>query len=215
LFDEPINASANVVFLLAAWAAWRLGVRHRALSAGLWVLIGLSISVGVGSALWHTFATSWALVLDVVPILSFQLVFLWLYGRKVANLHAIPLITILIGYVGIEFWMREYREWLNGGMMYVPSLVLAWAVGLHYYLIGRRDRLILLTSAAVFCAALTCRSIDLVICRQLPIGTHFLWHVLNGLVVYLAMRALVVAGADHPATVVLSRFAKVQADPVE
>lgn len=204
LFDEPINAFSNVVFLLAAWAAWRLGMRHRAVSAGLCVLIGLSVSVGVGSALWHTFATSWALILDVVPILLFQLAFLWLYGRQLAKLPVTPLIALLIGYFGIGLWMREYREWLNGGMMYAPSLVLAWTVGVHYYLIGRRERSILLASAVIFCAALTCRSIDLVVCRRLPIGTHFLWHVLNGLVMYLAMRAIVVARADHPATVLHS-----------
>src|SRR5262249_16781793 len=155
--DEPINASSNVVFLLAAWSAWRLGVRYGAVSAGLWVLIALSISVGVGSALWHTFATPWALILDVVPILLFQLAFLWLYGRQVAKLHAAPLIALLIAYVGLGLWMREYREWLNGGMMYLPSLVLAWAIGLHYYSIGRRERSLLLASAAVFCVALTCR----------------------------------------------------------
>lgn len=196
LFDEPLNAISNLVFLLAAWAAWRLSVRQRAPSAGSWVLIGLSLCVGVGSALWHTFATSWALVLDVVPIMLFQLAFLWLYGRQIAKLHAAPLITSLIAYVVIGLWMREYREWLNGGMMYVPSFVVAWSVGVHYYLVGRRERSILLANAAVFCVALTCRSIDLVVCRQLPIGTHFLWHVLTGLGVYLAMRVIVVAEAD-------------------
>jgi hypothetical protein len=137
----------------------------------------------------------------VAPILLFQLAFLWLYGRQVAKLHAAPLIALLIAYVGLGLWMRQYREWLNGGMMYLPALVLAWTIGLHYYSIGRRERSLLLASAAVFCVALTCRSIDLIVCRQLPIGTHFLWHVLNGIVVYLAMRALVVAGADHFAMV--------------
>jgi hypothetical protein len=57
----------------------------------------------------------------------------------------------------------------------------------------------LLASAGVFCVALVCRSIDLVVCRQFPIGTHFLWHLLNGLVVYLAMRVLVAVWADRGA----------------
>ena len=120
-----------------------------------------------------------------------QLWFLWLYGRHIAGLHA----------AGVGLWLGEYREWLGGGLMYVPTVVLSWAVGLHYSLSGRPERFILLASAAVFCAALICRSIDLVVCRQLPMGHHFLWHVLNGLVVYLAMRALVVAHADSPARV--------------
>lgn len=199
LFDEPINALSNLVFLLAAWAAWRLAARQRALSVGLWLLIGLSISIGGGSALWHTFATSWALVLDVVPIMLFQLSFLWLYGRQVAQLHFAVVTALLGGYLGVGLWLWDCRsEWLNGALIYVPTLVLSWVVGLHYFWSGRRERCILLASAAVLCAALLCRSIDLVVCRQLPFGTHFLWHVFNGLVVYLAMRGLVMARIDSP-----------------
>lgn len=197
LWDEPINAASNLAFLLAAYAAWRLGARHRVLSVGLWMLIGLAICVGFGSALWHTYATSWALALDVVPILLFQMVFLWLYGRRIAKLHAVLLAAILITYIGAAMWMREYEAWLNGGMLYVPTLVLVWAVGVHHYLIAQRERPILLAGALAFCTALVCRSIDLVVCRQFPVGSHFLWHVLNGLVLYLAMRVIVLAGTTE------------------
>ena len=31
------------------------------------------------------------------------------------------------------------------------------------------------------------------VCPVLPIGTHFLWHLLIGLVTYLAMRALILS----------------------
>src|SRR4051794_14524228 len=73
LLAEPINASTNLSFLIAAWAAWFLARRANALHAGTWGLIALSVAIGIGSALYHTFATGWARVLDVVPILHFQL----------------------------------------------------------------------------------------------------------------------------------------------
>jgi hypothetical protein len=189
LFDEPINAVSNVVFLVAAWAAWRLAVREGRTSVGLWVLIGLSVCVGVGSTLWHTFATPWALLFDILPILLFQIAFLWLYGRYIAELPAAVVVAVLVVYVGVGLGLRAYREWLNGVLIYAPTLVVSWVVGWHCSLSSRKERFILLMSAAVFCAALIARSLDLVLCRQLPIGTHFLWHVLDGLVVYLAMRA--------------------------
>ena len=112
LFDEPINAFSNVVFLIAAFAAWRSAQRYRALDAGLWVLIGLSVCVGVGSFLWHTFATGWAMVLDVVPILLFQLCFLWLYGRRVVGLDRVVVVALLVGFValGLAFaWLLIHR----------------------------------------------------------------------------------------------------------
>ncbi len=48
----------------------------------------LAVSIGIGSALFHTFATTWARLLDVNPILLFQLLFLWLYTRHVMELPA-------------------------------------------------------------------------------------------------------------------------------
>jgi hypothetical protein len=199
LFDEPINAASNAVFLVAAWAAWRVGSRLGVLSPGLWALIVLSASVGIGSALWHTFATSWAMVLDIVPILLFQVTFLWLYGRHVAGLPRAVVAVILGVYVATGFWLTRYDAWLNGSIVYAPAVALAWAVGVYHAQSGRPWRLALLGSAGVFCLALVCRSIDLVICRQLPIGTHFLWHLLNGLVVYLAMSVLIAVWVERRA----------------
>jgi hypothetical protein len=195
LFDEPINAISNVASLIAALAAWwwpKKGFR----SAGLWVLLALSLCIGAGSALWHTFATQWALVLDVVPLMLFQVAFLWLYGRYLAGLPPTAVAVLLLLYLGAGLWLRQYQGWLNGVLLYAPTLVLVWVVGLHYYLIARPEKFVLLACAVVFCAALTCRTIDLLVCRWFPVGTHFLWHVLMGFTVYLAMRAWIVAWPD-------------------
>jgi hypothetical protein len=200
LFDEPLNAASNAVFLLAAFAAWWVASRRGVLSPGLWILIILSTSVGIGSALWHTFAESWAMVLDIVPIMLFQFTFLWLYDRYAAGLSRVVVAVTLVAYIALGWWLTQYKEWLNGSLIYAPAVVLAWVVGVHHARSGRPLRFALLASAGVFCLALVCRSIDLVVCRQLPIGTHFLWHVLNGAVVYLAMRVLIEIWAERRAS---------------
>lgn len=197
LFDEPINAVSNLIFLIAAWAAWRLGKRYDALSLGVWVLIGLSLCVGIGSLLWHTFASRWALYLDVLPILLFQLSFLWLYGRRVAGLNRAMIVSLLLGYVIADLWLRPYRTWLNGVLLYAPALGLSLSLGMYHCVRVQREPYLLLVSALFFSIALMCRTIDLFVCRWLPIGTHFLWHVLNGMVVYLAMRALIITRAEN------------------
>ena len=196
LFDEPLNAASNAAFLIAAFAAWWVASRRGVLSPGLWALIVLAASVGIGSALWHTFATDWAMVLDIVPIMLFQFTFLWLYGRHAAGLSRLTVGVVLAAYIAIGFWLTKY-DWLNGSIVYAPAVVLAWVVGLHHARSHRPWRFALLASAGVFCVALVCRSIDLVVCRQLPIGTHFLWHLLNGVVVYLAMRVVIEVWAEE------------------
>jgi hypothetical protein len=153
------------------------------------------------------------MVLDIVPIMLFQFTFLWLYGRHAAGLPRAMVGGALVLYIVAGFWLAEYKEWLNGSLVYAPAVALAWAVGLHHYLSGRQLRFALLASAGVFCVALVCRSIDLMVCRQFPIGTHFLWHLLNGLVVYLAMRVLVAVWADRGAVAGTQADAKPSAAP--
>jgi hypothetical protein len=60
-------------------------------------------------------------------------------------------------------------------------------------------RFTLLVAAGVYVGALFFRTIDNEVCGALPIGTHFLWHLLIGLVTYLAMRALILNIAAAPA----------------
>lgn len=45
--------------------------------------------------------------------------------------------------------------------------------------------------------SLTMRSIDNALCGSLPLGTHWLWHLLNALVLYLLLRAA--ASGERPA----------------
>ena len=77
LFEEPFNTISNLVFIWAAVQAWNLAGRNRVRTWDLRLLISLSATVGVGSAIWHMFATPWVKLADLIPILLFQLWFLW------------------------------------------------------------------------------------------------------------------------------------------
>lgn len=52
----------------------------------------------------------------------------------------------------------------------------------------------LLMAAAIFAVSLTFRTVDAPICAAVPIGTHFMWHLLNGCVLFIVVRALVLFG---------------------
>ena len=190
-FDEPVNAATNAVFFLAAWGAWSLGSRRKALSPGVWALIALASAIGVGSTLWHTFATSWARPLDVIPILLFQLCFIWIYGRGQIGLRRAVVALAILLYVGAALLGRHYKVFMNSVLMYVPALALSLAVGVYHLRAEKREPWLLLAGAGAFCLALFFRTIDKWICPCWPLGTHFLWHLFNGLVVYLAMRGLI------------------------
>ena len=132
LLAEPFNATTNLAYLIAAWAAWFLARRLKALSFGIRGLILLSVSIGVGSALFHTFATGWARVLDVVPILLFQLLFLWLYTRQVMEIRIELAGISVVAFLGVTLVGRQYPQVLNHSLPYMPADLVLIGLGLYH-----------------------------------------------------------------------------------
>jgi hypothetical protein len=195
LFAEPLNAVSNISFLLAAWAAWVLATRTGNLSAGVRALIALAALVGIGSILWHTYPTMPTLILDIVPILIFLILFIWLYTRNVIGMRPLFAGASVGTFLLLTFLAFPFTSVLHGALVYTPGLIVALVLGLFHATERRVARFTLLAAAGVYFAALFFRTIDNEVCPVLPIGTHFLWHLLIGLVTYLAMRSLILSTA--------------------
>ena len=194
VFAEPLNAVSNVSFLLAALAAWVLATRTGALSAGVRVLIAIGASVGIGSILWHTYPTMLTLILDSVPILIFIIWYIWLYARNVIGMRPLCAVASAAAFLLATFLALPFAGVLHGAFVYTPGLIVTLVLGvLHARDRRRAARFTLLAAAGVYLAALFFRTIDNEVCPVLPIGTHFLWHLLIGLVTYLAMRPLILS----------------------
>lgn len=189
-WDEPLNAVSNAAFLVAAALAWRDARRRGVLDARVGGLIGLIAAIGLGSFLFHTLATGWALAADVVPILLFQVSFLWIYGRSVIGWSA-PAATLgVAGLVTALLFSGRFGAYLNGSLGYAPALFALAMLGLHHVRRVAVEPPVLLVAAALLCVSLGFRSVDLWACDTVPVGTHFVWHLLNGVVLYLSMRGL-------------------------
>ncbi len=194
VFAEPLNAVSNVSFLLAALAAWVLAKRTGALSVGVRVLIAIGASVGIGSILWHTYPTMLTLILDSVPILIFIIWYIWLYARNVIGMRPLFAVACAAAFLLATFLALPFSGVLHGAFVYTPGLIVTLVLGVFHARERRRAaRFTLLAAAGVYLAALFFRTIDNEVCPVLPIGTHFLWHLLIGLVTYLAMRPLILS----------------------
>ncbi len=188
---EPLNAFSNVSFLLAAWAAWVLATRTGAVSAGVRVLIVLGASVGVGSILWHTVPNMLTLILDSVPILVFIMWYVWLYTRNVVGMRPQLAAASAGAFLLATLLAFPFAGVLHGAFVYTPGLIVTLVLGTFHARERGVERFTLLAAAGVYLAALFFRTIDNEVCPVLPIGTHFVWHLLIGLVTYLAMRSLI------------------------
>jgi hypothetical protein len=188
---EPFNALSNVSFLIAAFLAWRSAKRQRNLSLDLRVLIALAAVVGVGSFLFHTLATVWAMYLDVVPILLFQLDFIWLYARRQIGLNTTKSGLLLLLLLVSSLPLLPLRDVMNGSLSYLPAWMMLVGFAAYHILQSKNRPWQLLIAAILLLVALVFRTIDQAVCGTLPYGTHFLWHLINGATFFLVMQSLI------------------------
>ena len=187
---EPVNAITNLGFILAAWLIWHLVAQKQLRDPGIAIVTSMIAAIGVGSFLFHTLAAPFTRWLDMIPILVFQLLYIGLYARRIINLHPATIGVMLLVYLAAANYGRQFPELMNGSLIYAPALLVITGLGIYHYRSRRKEHSLLLVAAAVFLLSIFFRSIDNSICSQFALGTHFLWHIFNALVVYLTMRAL-------------------------
>lgn len=180
LWAEPLNAMTNLAFLLAAWVMWRrVQGADLPLARALVVVLAL---IGLGSLAFHTVAQVWAGLADVAPILAFAVLYIFaatrdflsfwpwkaamITGLAVAGMAAsvplfapVPLFGASAGYLPLVVLFVLYAAVLR---QRAPALArgLSWA-------------------AVLLAVSLTLRSLDMVVCPVLPVGTHLWWHLIN------------------------------------
>ncbi|WP_341644131.1 ceramidase domain-containing protein [Thauera sp. SDU_THAU2] len=188
---EPVNALTNLSFIAAAFGLLHLIRRERLRldPAGSFLVANVAL-IGIGSFLFHTLANRWTLVADVLPIFIYQIAFVGLYARRVSRQPVAVVAGLVLLYLALSFAFASLpRAWLNGSLAYGSALVFIAGIGLHHLRAGRRDAWGVLAAFAVLLLSLFFRSIDQQVCPHAALGTHFLWHLLNGLVLYLTTRA--------------------------
>ena len=191
---EPINAITNGAFLIAAIMVFVFARQRGDMSIGAYSLSGLIAAIGMGSFLFHTFATFETMLMDVIPILLFQIGFLALYSRDVIGLSRLKVAVMLVAFFAVSAAFGALpREWLNGSLSYGSAFVFVLALGVYHMVTHKPERFTLFATALTFAVSLTFRSIDEALCAQIPFGTHFLWHILNGVVLYGCARTYIVA----------------------
>jgi len=179
-WSEPVNALTNLAFIAAALImAGRL--RGPGMAMGR-VLAGVLFVIGVGSWLFHTHANRLTGLLDVLPILVFILLYVFAATRDF--LGARPLVAALVTagflpYAALTVPLFSMVPGLGSSAGYapVPLLILVYALLLRHRL--PRVARGLAVGAGVLILSLTFRTLDQASCAILPMGTHFLWHILN------------------------------------
>ncbi len=186
---EPVNAISNLSFLVAGLLLWRLRSPRTTLMAILVILIGL------GSFSFHTYANRLTGLLDVIAIALYLVTFAFLIPKQwsrsstLIQLGSILLLIICIVLAQLLISnMKPALSWLPPGM-YLGS----WFALIMYALVTQYSNApaarFLWLAIIVFPFSLLSRQLDIPLCESIG-GTHWLWHLLNGLTLYLCSYGL-------------------------
>lgn len=179
LWAEPINALSNLAFIIAAFVVWP---RIRG-DRGAEALTVILFAIGIGSGLFHTLANRWSGLADVLPILFFILTYLYFATRRALGLPkwaAWASIPLFFPYAaGLSWMISRIAGPMNGSVGYVTVAIL---IAIYALLARSRDPVTahgLAIGALILAISIFFRSVDAALCQSIPIGTHFLWHILN------------------------------------
>ena len=194
---EPVNALSNAAFLIAAALAYR-DWRRRGDDLAMLLLIAVTVLVGLGSFAFHTLATRGAALLDVIPIALFIHGYLYVALRRFVGVGIVWSLAIVVAFFAVTQALTAVlpRGLLNSSVGYLPALAAMLTIG--WVVRAAAPGRALLRAAAVFAVSLTFRTVDLMVCASLPVGTHPLWHMLNAVVLYMLLRAAIRAPRRHP-----------------
>ena len=186
---EPINAISNLSFILAGFFLWRLRTPRSNMMAILVILIGL------GSFSFHTFANRLTGLLDVLAIALYLVVFAFLipkqWSRKLILIQLGSVLMLIISIVLAHLligYLKPALPWLPSGI-YLG----AWLALVIFALITQDSNMpaarFLWLAVIVFPVSILSRQLDLPLCDSIG-GSHWLWHLLNGLTLFLTSYGL-------------------------
>lgn len=216
LWAEPLNAASNLAFIVAAMMALviLLNQPRAARSSDHYLLVALVFTIGIGSFLFHIYANRWSVLADVLPITIFILVYLAFSLNRFLGVPVGWSVVITIAYAGLGqaasslkcqaglagaflgLGAKSGQTCLNGSIGYVPALLFLFIVGGLLAIRRHSAAKNLLLAACVLAVSLTFRTIDQAVCTQTviagtKIGTHFVWHILNSVTLFLLLKAAI------------------------
>ena len=177
-FAEPINAISNIAFIICGIVLmFKKGMKLNPLPYSV-------IFIGISSFLFHYIPTSLFSALDISSILLFVVIYNYMLTKNILKYSIFQSILSSIALIIISFLIGIlFFKTIAGASSFYLGLLLYMIYIL--FLIKKIDYIKYFFIAIIlFVISLILRSIDIYLCKFFSIGTHFIWHILNSLVIY-------------------------------
>lgn len=181
--SEPVNTLSNIAFFISAYFIYKLN-RPR--------LFWLSLLIGLGSTTYHAFNNPFTLIIDVLPVYAFIIYFIYAIAtyttKNILIRFLIPLSLIFIQI----FVLKNLPAFiLDIPTLHIINLLFLCLLIIWFYKRLGKVALKFIPVVFMYGLAISVRGLDMPVCPINNFGTHFLWHILASLTIYLAVRTLV------------------------
>ena len=185
ILGEPINFFTNLFFIIFSVL---LLFNKSILNKKYALLIFL---IGVGSMLFHSIPNRLTGFLDIFFIISFIFYYIFtLYIKLNIKKYISAIISIVFIVICFVFGIFSKNTLLGSSAFYLP--IIFHMLFLYLYFLNNKKiymyHNLFLFILVLFSFSLLLRSVDLYLCNLFFIGTHFIWHILNALVLYLLVK---------------------------
>jgi len=211
---EPLNAVTNGGFIVAGLAGVVLSMRRPSSGRSLWYWFFILnfMAIGIGSFLFHTVPNVTTVQADTIPIGIFMIAYLTFAMKRFVRLSwfltaagIAAFIGAMIASLNVQCWNGRFgfldnvppgaqAKCLNGSLGYAPALIAMWAIAGWLMMKRHPAAPLVFAAGATFIISLTFRSVDFSLCNDIILcgrkaGTHFVWHLLNSLTLFLLLLA--------------------------
>ena len=191
-WSEPVNALTNIAFILSSFFLSVYLIKKRSIKSDLvnWVFIILIFLIGLGSWSFHTLANSFSLFSDIVPIGIFIILYTWFTFQRLVYINwffpYIAVASIIITSILLSFVP------LYGSQSYLGALLFLFLVGVYCKIFTnlKFSSSLILASFILFLSIIF-RTIDMHICGYFLFGSHFIWHILNSILLFIVTKVMI------------------------
>lgn len=194
LLAEPLNIFSNLAFIVGAALLardYRIYRRDMPPAREILLLIVIASCIGIGSAIFHSVATLGAMLYDVIPITLLILCYVYVFARVMLGLErwgATGVMALLLAFnIGFKLFVHKAAD---GYVSYIPTFLFLLGLAILLCIRNHPSKKRILFAAGLSFASLFLRTVDRPWCDAIPFGTHFLWHMLNAVLIYVLIKEI-------------------------
>lgn len=202
-FSEPLNVLSSALFLVTAFALHyyfnKIRNTSRHFDLDIRLLIGITYAIGVSSLLLHSLPNAVTEFFDVMSISLFIVVFFFSVMLRILRCSMRNMILAFVGFLFFTFSSITYLEsYMNGAASYIATMAVLSMMAFYLYGKSHPSAKHFLAGSQIGVVALYFRSIDMKACSWMPLGTHWIWHTMNAILIFILMRELIKRAAKRP-----------------